>query len=734
MSNLKETPPSLVLQITALEELNDLLIKATTPAEKNKILDARTEVQEVLKQNKPLKELLQKLKASDAVIVKTVLAIGQGQRVFKGMHSLSNLSKAIEQLLQTLREIERSYDSIGGVVGYHLAVLRIIAGKHERPSKSHSSTSYDQPPGIDISSDTPEVRRAIRWGITEMHQLTEIYPVGGAGDRLNLHDDISGEALPAAALMFCGRSLIEILIRDLQAREYLHYKTIGRQITTPIAMMTSQDKDNHKRIHQMCAERQWFGRPPNSFRLFEQPLVPVVTINGDWVVEGPLQLMLKPGGHGVIWKQLRDSKVIDWLMEMGCKKAIVRQINNPVAGLDYGLCALYGWGCHHEKAFGFASCPRLLNATEGMDVLIKSIDKDGVEYCITNIEYTEFERHGLQDLPASPKSQFSLYPANTNILFANLDTIARAIEKMPIPGMLINLKHFVHEVDANGVESKVLAGRLESTMQNIADVIVDRYPTELHKVEPKHLKSFVTYNHRGKTISVSKKGYIEGESILETPEGCFFDILHNHYDLLKNYCKVDLPHMNSEQEYLQNGPAFLIDIHPALGPLYQVISQKIRGGTLANGAEMHLEIAELDLSQLHLEGSLIIYADTILGRHDSNGVIQYGDHSGKCELHRVTIKNKGINRQASNQYWKHQVTRQELCQILLHGNAEFFAEDVTFNGQYIIEVPDGHRMIAYMHGSQIHYKLEKLSAPTWNWKYAFDDDDRIVLTKQSSHH
>jgi len=43
-----------------------------------------------------------------------------------------------------------------------------------------------------------------------------MYPLGGSADRLGLVDPNSGECLPAAMLPFCGRTLLEGLIRDLQ--------------------------------------------------------------------------------------------------------------------------------------------------------------------------------------------------------------------------------------------------------------------------------------------------------------------------------------------------------------------------------------------------------------------------------------------------------------------------------------------------------------------------------------
>jgi len=46
------------------------------------------------------------------------------------------------------------------------------------------------------------------------------------------------------------------------------------------------------------------------------------------------------------------------------------------------------------------------------------------------------------------------------------------------------------------------------------------------------------------------------------------------------------------EEYLQHGPSFVFLYHPALGPLWEVVGQKLRGGRLAHGAEVVLEVAE----------------------------------------------------------------------------------------------------------------------------------------------
>lgn len=75
-------------------------------------------------------------------------------------------------------------------------------------------------------------------------------------------DEATGEPLPAAVLPYGGRSLLEGLVRDLQAREYVHFKLHGRQVTTPVAVMTSDAKGNHRRISGGCCRTQDTQRGP----------------------------------------------------------------------------------------------------------------------------------------------------------------------------------------------------------------------------------------------------------------------------------------------------------------------------------------------------------------------------------------------------------------------------------------------------------------------------------------
>lgn len=717
-------------QIKTLKPLRDSLLPLKAASKKLKILDKLPEVQQYLKKNKLLSKLSGQLSAAENVLIKSLLAVDQGNIIFDGIDGLKNPSQALKQLIDKLKPLEEFYDAIGGIIGYHLTFLELLAAKDATLTES-SKEKYLKPPGSDLSITNLKVRKAIRFGIEKLPIIAEIYPVGGAGDRLNLLDGRTGEAFPAAKLSFLGKNLLDVLISDLQAKEYLHYKLCTQQVFTPIVMMTSHEKNNHAHIMDICEQSEWFGRKKEGFKFIIQPLVPLITHQGNWAVSSPLHVIVKPGGHGIIWKLSSDENIFNWLKDKHYKKALVRQINNPISGIDYGLLAFCGTGIQNDKAFGFASCPRLLNTAEGMNALIEKKEASAYTYTISNIEYTDFKQKGIQEKSSEPGSPYSAFPANTNILFVDLKKVESAISLCPFPGMLINIKNKVLCKNSKGEMEETLAGRIETLMQNLADVIVDRYPESLKMITADKLQTFLTFNERLKTISVTKKSHSIGQPIIETPEGCFYDLLVNYYDLLVNYCHVSMPEMVKAEDFQTKGPPFLLFYHPALGPLFTVIGQKIHGGTWKKGTEVNLEIAEVDLTHLDIEGSLSIVADAIVGRKSTKGIIKYGEDSGKCVLKYVKIKNKGIiSTDSNNIYWKKNINRHECLEIILRGNGEFFAENVTFEGGMKIEVPDGHRTIAYEQNGNIEFYTSPIAKPTWHWAYTFDEEDHIILRKK----
>ncbi len=683
-----------------LDLLVDQLQKSKDLGEKQEILLSYPKVQKALKGTcGPIFSFFERdLSAKIAFL--SLMAIDQ-EEIFIS-HATEKCSKEkLRELFETLVAIDHFYATIGGIVGYHATVLKLM---REEKEEEEGERVLSHPPVFNMISQNEEVRRAIIEGLRVLPEIGEIYPLGGLGSRLNLKNR-QGDLLPAVCLPFAGKTLLEGLLRDVQAREFLYYRLFGKQVTIPVAMMTSNEKGNAIRVRTICEKKKWFHRPKESFFLFSQISVPVITKEGRWSMRAPLELNLQPGGHGALWRTAMEKGLFLWFEKQERHRFLIRQINNPLGGIDAGLLSLIGWGVQKKGTLGFISCERLMEAAEGALVLIK---ERGVKR-ISNIEYTEFQ-HLFKD-----KQKAIPYPANTNILYMDFRKIAPTLKKNPLPGLLVNMKNRVIHLD-----EEVEGGRLESMMQNISDSLVVG--------ENKELPTFVTFNERKKTISVAKKSYEEGKSLLETPEGAFYDLLACGHELLTNHCGVVSPPFSSQKEYLKGAPSLYFLYHPALGPLYEMITQKIRGGKIASTSELQLEIADLLVENLQLQGSLLIEAENPLG-HMVGGIVRYSQKTGKCVLKNVTVKNEGVDWSQSSPLWKNKLKRRERVKIQLRGNSEFYAENITFVGEHTIIVPDGERWIAYQkpsitgHSVQVEFVKERAS---WRWNYQLKGD-QIVL-------
>lgn len=620
-----------------------------------------------------------------------------------------------QNLVKELSPVDQFYADLGGIVGYHHTFLNLLLEKetlcHVKPQE------YEAPKGWDISKPSPWLAPVLEEGILATPQMAEIFPVGGAADRLKLHDEKTHEPLPAAEMHFMGRTLLEGLFRDLEAREYLYTKLTGKKTVTPVVLMTSKEKHNDVHIKAMLERASWFGRPKDSFYFVTQPLVPMILRDGSWAVRAPFELIFKPGGHGMLWKLVEEQGAFRWLEERARSKAIIRQINNPVAGLDTTLHALAGKGVEPNHYFGFVSCERVVHGAEGMVVQIEAKNQKGFKYSVTNIEYTDFEKMGIQDVPSHPSSPYSQFPANTNILFVDLKKIRELAKNQAHPGLLVNLKESETCLDGKGQKRSLPMGRLESTMQNIADTLFNESPRKLTDEEKAALPTYVVFNKRYKTLAVTKKTKKAQQSLRDTPEESFYCLQKSAYELLRE-CGFTLPSFPEESKFDEEGPSFLFTYHPALGPHFSIIAQKLKSGKFHLHSELNLEIANAFIYQLDLQGSLFIEATHPVGADQE---------TGKCQLKNVVVKNRGIIKEKSFSYWKQSPPRHEMMRVRIEGNGEFYAENVTFKGSFDLTVPKGVRLIAEQEGTHVKFREEKISSPTWAWEYAFDENHSIKL-------
>jgi hypothetical protein len=142
-----------------------------------------------------------------------------------------DVEERLAHLAHRLSHVEDFYDSIGGLGGYQLQCLLLLPDAEAGSSvpatapaaggASLSRCAFLDPVGLDLADAEQDgaAAAAVRAGLEALPHMAEIYPLGGAGDRLGLVCERTGEALPTAVLPYCGRSLLESLVRDLQARE-----------------------------------------------------------------------------------------------------------------------------------------------------------------------------------------------------------------------------------------------------------------------------------------------------------------------------------------------------------------------------------------------------------------------------------------------------------------------------------------------------------------------------------
>lgn len=716
--------------VSQLKIISSLFVKFSHIADletKERILDEQTSLIFFFLQKPNLYRWIQKKELTERVALKSFVFIEQYENVF-GQKDLSDHEhEALEQILLEICEVEKFYDQIGGVLGYHKECLELIL-EQQTGKVLQKDLFYIAPKGLDLTQDSQLVKESIIEGIKSQKLLSELYPVGGAADRLNLQDEKMHFDLPAARLEFLGRTLLEGIVRDVFAREYLYYKIFGEHITIPIALMTSQEKNNHRLVLDIISENQFFLRPKDSFKVFSQPLVPTFTEDGKWCLKEPMKLLLKPGGHGAIWKLACENGVFGWMEQKGKEVMLIRQINNPVAGVDFGLLALVGYGVKEKKKFGFASCPRRVKTSEGMNIIKYSKQNNIGTAALSNIEYCDFEKYGVEDAAKSVNEPYSIFPSNTNILFSHLPSMQEAIGKIPFPGKLVNFKPLdVYHPQEGSVKAKV--ARLELLMQNVADA----FEIEAHQqIKEEELPSFLTFNQRHKTISPTKKQFIPGSGLVETAVGCFYDYLKNAKELLEDFCFFKLPLFPQEENFLSLGPSFIFLYHPSLGPLYSVICQKIKKGRLYQGAELQLEIADVYMENISIEGSLLIHAKNMMGVQ-KEGVLYFSNQTGRAILKNVKIKNKGITQASQNVFWKNKLDREESCFIYLEGYSEFVAENVVLDGDYYIVVKDGERVVAYKDGDEVLFRKELMPKEVrafFNYKIAEDKEVIIELNQE----
>src|SRR5262249_27642674 len=148
-----------------LEPLLAKIMTAPSIAMKLEVVNGCSAVEQYLNRAEALRSFLRDQTESVEYAVKAVIAIGQGPLVFQGFTQKEDKINALQSLVKLLLEVEAFYKSMGGIVGYHVTLLKLISAKDKKKEAQDSMKSYLRPMGLDLAQASKEVARAIRSGI-----------------------------------------------------------------------------------------------------------------------------------------------------------------------------------------------------------------------------------------------------------------------------------------------------------------------------------------------------------------------------------------------------------------------------------------------------------------------------------------------------------------------------------------------------------------------------------------
>lgn len=535
-------------------------------------------------------------------------------------------------LINQFKKLDNIYYDNGGFFGYIIEFYRCFNEKKEFDTENFSSCPFVEVTSLSHS----EISSNVFLGIKTLAETGFFILAGGKAERF--FDFQSNRSM--SSLEFFKKSLLERIIEDIEGLEALYERFFQKPITVPIVIMLSSSVS----MNESCFSRiKKSDRYLNGFlKFFVQNDLPLITSEGFFLLDKNEELVMLPGGHGRLWHEAYKQGIFCYLKDLKIKHILIRQINNPLAGLDENLLLLLGTSHIKKKLFGVISCNKDLRYSEGSWVKLCKQNT----YSHINIEYTQ--------LSFFNRDLISRAPSNTNILYFNLEKNWNKLSQLPKFDHILNMKTII------GKENCLLAGRLECLVQDFSKLLEDK---------EKDFSSVIILNFpREKVISSIKKPL--EKNYLETPEKAFFDYLHCARKLLES-CHVFLPKKRSWDDFLNLGPEFIFDYHPSLGPIYSLIRQKICHGSFFENSIVELNIIDVFLENLCIKGHFIIDSEA----------------SGKCFMRNIEIKNKGSVFESSGEFWKGKLCTYEYLKISLGERARLYAEDLVLEGNIHIDVP-----------------------------------------------
>jgi UDP-N-acetylglucosamine/UDP-N-acetylgalactosamine diphosphorylase len=219
----------------------------------------------------------------------------------------------------SLLEKEKFMGEIGNLDFELVFSLYEKASEQKSPVK-HRLDIYPSPIfGIPKNSDEQmqrEEARILGEYLICKNKIAVLIVAGGHGSRLGFNGPKG--MFPISPVK--NKSLFQLFAESVRALS-LRYKVI-----IPLLIMT--DTEMLPEVKDFFKTHNFFGLDPQTVHLFEQEMLPTLTVDGKLILKDKTHLFINPNGHGGCIKALHDSGLLKQLIEDGYSDLFYCQIDN----------------------------------------------------------------------------------------------------------------------------------------------------------------------------------------------------------------------------------------------------------------------------------------------------------------------------------------------------------------------------------------------------------------------